>query len=174
MPMELEGLPLWSGGEHDGVLRELVLALKYGGDRALGVAVGRALGRAFPRPEADLLVPVPLRWGSARAYNQSLALAVGAAKEWGIPAKEGLVWSARRREQTSLGREERKAMPRDIFSPVPGRVEGKRIVLVDDVATTGTTLERAAEAVLRGRGIPVLALSWTCTPQTKERAHSVR
>ncbi len=174
MPMELEGLPLWSGGEHDGVLRELVLALKYGGDRPLGVAMGRALGRVFPRPEADLLVPVPLHRGSERAYNQSLALAEGAAKEWKLPTGEGLVWSERRREQTSLGREERKKLPRDVFSPVPGSVEGKRIVLVDDVATTGSTLERAAETVRRGGGVPVLALSWTCAPRTKERACSVR
>ena len=174
MPMQLEGLSLWSGGEHDGVLRELVLALKYGGDRPLGVAMGRALGRVFPRPEADLLVPVPLHRGSERAYNQSLALAEGVAKEWKLPTGEGLVWSERRREQTSLGREERKKLPRDVFSPVPGSVEGKRIVLVDDVATTGSTLERAAETVRRGGGVPVLALSWTCSPRTKERVCSVR
>ena len=174
MPMDLGSLPLWSGGEHDGVLRELVLALKYGGDRSLGVAMGRALGRIFPRPDADLLVPVPLHRGSERAYNQSLALAAGAAKEWGIPAKEGLVWSERREEQTSLGQEERKMMPRDVFSPVTKSVAGKRIVLVDDVATTGTTLERAAETVRRGGGDPVLALSWTCAPRTKEGMRGVR
>lgn len=174
LPMELENIALWSGGEHDGVLRELVLALKYGGDRSLGVAMGRALGRIFPRPDADLLVPVPLHEGSERAYNQSFALAKGAAREWGIPVREGLAWNTQRRAQTSLGSDERRAMSADAFSPLSKILFGKRIVLVDDVATTGTTFERAAESVRRGGGVPVLALSWSCAPRTKERMRAVR
>ena len=172
--MELENIALWSGGEHDGILRELVLALKYGGDRSLGVAMGRALGRIFPRPDADLLVPVPLHRGSERAYNQSFALAKGAAREWGMHVREGLFWNTQRSAQTSLGSDERRAMPPDAFSPLSKILSGKRIVLVDDVATTGTTFERAAESVRRGGGVPVLALSWSFAPRTKERLRAVR
>ena len=174
LPLVLDSLSLWTGGEHGGVLRELVLALKYGGDRRLGVAMGRALASHFPRPAAELLVPVPLHKGSRRAYNQSLALAEGVGIEWGMAAREALVWSERRSEQTSLGLADRKKMPKDALSPTIGALAGERVVLVDDVATTGTTLERAAAAVRLGGGEPVLALSWTCAVIAKERTLSVR
>ena len=136
--------------------------------------MGRALGRVFLRPEADLLVPVPLHKGSTRAFNQSLAVAEGISKEWGIPARECLVWRAQRETQTSLGLEERKKMPCDAFSPLPKTLAGRRVVLVDDVATTGATFQRAANAVARGGAAPILALSWTYASRTKERSRAVR
>ncbi len=172
--MELGSLPLWSGGEHDGVLRELALALKYGGDRTLGVEMGRALGRIFPRPPADALVPVPLHRGSERAYNQSLALAEGLSKEWGVPVRDALSWREQRSAQTSLDESERKQMPADALQSRPGLLSGKRAVLVDDVATTGTTFLRAAGAVERAGGKVALALSWTCSTRTKDGMRSVR
>jgi predicted amidophosphoribosyltransferase len=174
LPMELGSLPLWSGGEHDGILRELILALKYGGDRTLGAEMGRALGRIFPCPGADILVPVPLHRRSCRAYNQSLALAEGLSKEWGLPVRDALSWKEHRSAQTSLAEAERKKMPDDVFQFRPGILSGRRAVLVDDVATTGTTFLRAARAVERAGGKVGLALSWTCSTRTKDGMRSVR
>lgn len=174
LPTDLGGLQLWSGGEHDGILRELVLALKYGGDRTLGTAMGRALGRIFPCPGADLLVPVPLHRGSERDYNQSLALAEGIAKEWNLPVRNALSWREHRSAQTSLDEAERKKLPDNAFEYRQEILSGKRAVLVDDVATTGTTFLRAAHAVERAGGKIAVALSWTCAPRTKAGMRAVR
>lgn len=167
MPIDLDGLSLSAGGEHDGAMRELVLELKYGSDRVLGVAMGRALGETFPRPDADLLVPVPLHRGSERAFNQSAAIAEGVGGVWGIPVLDGLAWNERRAAQTSLGITERQMMPADVLRPVKKGISGKRVMLVDDVATTGTTLLRAADAIRRGGGLAVSALSWTHAQRLK-------
>ncbi|MGI6784689.1 MAG: ComF family protein [Aminivibrio sp.] len=161
---ETGGLRHEAGGVHEGVLRELALELKYGRNRPLGIAMGRALGRIFPRPDCDVLTPVPLHRESERGYNQSMALARGISMEWGIPALEGLRWKEPRAVQTSLGRKERRDMPADALIPLGNLLEGKRVTLVDDVSTTGTTLLRAAGAVERAKGKAVMALTWTIVP----------
>ena len=161
LPEDLGPLVLWTGGPHEGLLREFSLEMKYGGDRPLAFVMGRALGRIFPPPEADCLVPVPLHRGSGRAFNQSSALASGIAREWNIPVVEGLVWKEERSTQTALSEEARRNMPADALLPRRGKLAGKRAVLVDDVATTGTTLRRAASAVGRGGGRALLAVTWS-------------
>ncbi len=156
---------LWTGGPHEGLLREFALEMKYGGNRPLALVMGRALGRIFPPPEADCLVPVPLHRGSSRTFNQSEALASGIAGEWKIPVVQGLAWKEERRSQTALTEEQRRNMPADALSARRGKLAGKRAVLVDDVATTGTTIRRAAEAIARGGGRALLAVTWTHSPK---------
>ena len=165
LPADLGSLTLEAGGIHEGVLRDLVLELKYGRNRPLGVAMGRALGRIFPRPLCDILVPVPLHADSGRGYNQSRALAEGISREWGVPVADGLQWNGLRAAQTSLEEGERRRMPAGAILPRGKRLEGKRAVIVDDVSTTGTTLHRAAEAAALGGGRAVLALAWTIAPK---------
>jgi predicted amidophosphoribosyltransferase len=165
LPADLGSLPLESGGSHEGVLRDLVLELKYGRNRPLGVVMGRALGRIFPKPPCDVLVPVPLHRDSERGYNQSVALAGGISKEWDVPVADVLQWNGLRSAQTSLEEGERRSMPPDALIARGKGISGQRAVLVDDVSTTGTTLRRAARAVAGAGGKAVLAITWTVAPK---------
>jgi ComF family protein len=140
--------------------RRLVLAFKRGA-RFEGVpSFGRWLARAGAEllPDADLVLPVPLhRWRLlSRGYNQSAVLAQAVAREAGRPwlpdallrtrataSQQGLSATARRENITPAAfRVRPSALP---------RVEGARVVLVDDVLTTGSTLE-ACCAVLKRHG----------------------
>ena len=165
LPEDLGPVKLWTGGPHEGILREFVLEMKYGGNRSLALVMGRALGRIFPPPEADCLVPVPLHRGSTRTWNQSAALASGIAREWNLPVIDGLFWKEERSTQTALPEAQRRTMPADALASYSGKLAGKRAVLVDDVATTGTTLRRAASALERGGARVDLAVTWTHSPK---------
>ncbi|NLA90954.1 MAG: ComF family protein [Synergistaceae bacterium] len=166
LPADLGGAPHEAGGLHEGLLRELVLELKYSRNRPLGIAMGRALGRIFPAPECDIIIPVPLHRESDRGYNQSMALAKGISMEWKIPAAEGLRWSRARAAQTSLHEKERKEMPADAIEGRGNLAEGRRVVLMDDVSTTGATLAAAIRGIKRAGGRTVLSVTWTIVPRT--------
>lgn len=168
MPAVLGDFPLETGGIHEGFLRDLILELKYGGDRTLGVSMGRALGRIFPKPSGDVLVPVPLHRDSVRGFNQSKAIAEGLRLEWGILVSDCLEWREERIAQTARKESERRNMPLDAMVVRRKGLAGKRTVLVDDVATTGTTLQRAGIAVKRGGGRVVCAYTWTAVPKGKK------
>ncbi len=136
--------------------RQLVLALKYDRThlaRALGSWMRRAGGEILD--EADLIVPVPLHWTRlfARRYNQAGLLAHAIHAAGGPPVAPD--WLIRRRRTPSQGRLGPAARARNVrgaFALRPGRnVRGKRIVIVNDVLTTGATVEECAR-VLRREG----------------------
>lgn len=126
--------------------------LKYRGNRKMGTYLGRLLGRSLMRTVyagCDLLIPVPLhrRRLRERGYNQSAVIARGVSEITGIPILEGvLLRSAFRSSQTTRGRIERYENVRSGFrlSTDPPDLHGKKILLVDDVVTTGATLEACA------------------------------
>ncbi|MGE5271481.1 MAG: ComF family protein [Thiohalocapsa sp.] len=135
--------------------RRLVLALKY--DRtevapALGAWMRRAGGQVLDG--ADLMVPVPLHWTRllSRRYNQAALLAQAIHAGGGPPVAPD--WLVRRRRTPSQGRLGPLARARNVrgaFAMRPGRsVRGKRVVIVDDVLTTGATVEECARVLRRG------------------------
>lgn len=146
--------------------RPLVLALKYDRTevaRALGSWMRRAGGEVLD--DADLLVPVPLHWTRllSRRYNQAGLLAHAIHSAGGPPVAPD--WLLRRRRTPSQGRLGPLARARNVrgaFALRPGRaVKGKRVVIIDDVLTTGATVEECAR-VLRREGaafIGVLTLA---------------
>jgi ComF family protein len=101
-----------------------------------------------------LLVPVPLHparraW---RGFDQALLLARDASERWGVPVTEALVRTRDQEPQARLDPERRRANMKGAFRVArPAAVAGRPILLVDDVATTGSTLLEAAEA-LEGAG----------------------
>ena len=134
--------------------RRLVLALKY--DRTdLANALGQWMRRAGDEilAGADLLVPVPLHWTRlvSRRYNQAGLLAHAIHAAGGPPVAPD--WLVRRRRTPSQGRLGPLARARNVrgaFALRPGRsVRGKRLVIIDDVLTTGATAEECARVLRR-------------------------
>ncbi|MBF0480565.1 MAG: ComF family protein [Desulfovibrionaceae bacterium] len=145
-------------GRYDGALRDLILHYKFSGALGQGRVLQGLLREAYLREgaasgEEKLVVPVPLhpRRLRFRGYNQSLELSRALAGLPGlIPCPAGLRRTRHTTPQANLGQKERLTNLKDAFAADPGRVAGKPVVLVDDVMTTGSTLEWAAKALKRG------------------------
>lgn len=143
-------------GPFEGALRRAVHALKFGGDPGLGKTLGRLVARAVGRsPEprsADLVIPVPLHFSRLfeRGYNQSAVLARQVAHAMGKPlVLDALVRTRGAAEQSGSTRTQRRENVRDAFRVKGSRVDGKTVLLVDDVLTTGATARECALALQR-------------------------
>jgi ComF family protein len=143
-----------AAARYDVVARKLVHRLKYG-DR---LELGRALGAMMVRSGADaeIVVPVPLhRWRLWwRRFNQAMALASVIAKRSGLPCDPSLLTRVKAtKPQVGLSKAQRGENLQGAFR-VPAqakpRLAGKRVLLVDDVMTTGATANAASRALLRG------------------------
>ncbi len=161
-PLQIDGIR--SVAVYEGTLRDAIHAFKYLYVRGLAEALGGLLvdfWRANPLP-VDAVVPVPLhrRRVRERGYNQSTLLAVVLGREVGLPV---LVDALRRDRytisQVRLGWQERRSNVADAFSCVDQRVAGRSILLVDDVCTTGSTLEACSIALRLGGARSVRALT---------------
>lgn len=148
---------------YDEVARAMVHALKYQDRMELAPVMGRWMARAGAEllRGADALAPVPLHWRRAwsRRYNQSGALARVIGRETGLP----VIGDALRRtrptpQQIGLSRRERARNVQGAFDVPAERkpaIAGRRIVLIDDVLTSGATVDACARVLLRGRAAAV-------------------
>ena len=148
---------------YDDVARTLVHALKYQDRTDLAPAMGRWMARAGREliEEADALVPVPLHWrrGWSRRYNQSGALARVIARQSGVKvASEALRRVRPTQQQIGLSRSQRASNVQGAFKVADHRrseIAGRRVLLVDDVLTTGATVDACARALLRAKAASV-------------------
>jgi ComF family protein len=148
---------------YDDVARTLVHGLKYQDRTDLAPPLGRWMARAGAEilENADLIVPVPLHWrrGWSRRYNQSGALAKVIGRAAAVPVAGTLLQRIRSTpQQIGLSRSERAANVQGAFRVPDERkaeVESRRIVLVDDVLTTGATVDACARALLRAKAANV-------------------
>jgi ComF family protein len=153
-------------GSYEGVLRELIHLYKYGRVKTLAGPLGAMLASALPRDERfDAVTPVPLHWRRQwqRGFNQSELLARVIARSCGIPvihvlkrvrptvAQAGLSNTGRRRNVAAAFRPRR--------APWAAAVEGKRVLLIDDVMTTGSTAASCALALKRAGAAKVVLLT---------------
>lgn len=153
----------------DGPVQELIHRFKYGKkahlSRPLGLLASRFLEPLKTDAAADLVVPVPLhdRRLRARGFNQAHLIGVVVAKQWGIPLSADNLRRIRWTEpQTCLAATDRERNVRGAFGVVrPERFEGKRLLLVDDVFTTGSTVTECARALkaARAREVSVLTVA---------------
>lgn len=138
-------------------LRRAVHQFKYGRKVSLGKPLGRLMARGcreFLREcVADRIVPVPLhprrlRW---RGFNQALLLARQLSRSYGIPADPFTLLRVKETPpQTQLNEEERRRNVRGAFGVAAGRsIEGARILLVDDVYTSGATVNECSRTLRR-------------------------
>ena len=137
----------------EGVLRESIHRLKYRNLRALGPILGGFLSEYLMKlPDvADVLIPVPLhpRRLRARGYNQTALLAREVGKRQGLPVVEKALvrrWDSPP-QAASSGYEERLRNVMGSFEAQGGSLEGRRLLLIDDVCTTGSTLSACAVAL---------------------------
>jgi len=147
-------------GKYDGPLRSILQAFKYDRRRSLAVPLGRLmqLRGAAVLADADCVVPVPLHWRRRwrRGFNQALDL----ARQLGKPVRCVLRRRRNTRTQTDLPAEARLRNVRDAFVATRRtRVSGLRIVLVDDVSTTGATLEACARVLVAAGAAEVRTLT---------------
>ncbi len=143
-------------GEFSGVLQEAIYALKFRNQPQLGRELGRRMGvwRAESLAEVDYLLPVPLHPARMRerGYNQSEEIAIGLAEVLGVPMCNGILHRAQNtRQQALLSAAERDSNLRGAFVQVGKLPAGARIAVVDDVLTTGTTLQACAETLQTDR-----------------------
>lgn len=148
-------------------LRQVVQKYKYGRKVSLGKPLGRLLARGcqpfLEEIQTDLIVPVPLhskrlRW---RGFNQSVLLARQIGRLYGVPMDPFVL--VREREtgaQTQLSEEERRRNVRGAFALEPGKsVADKTILLVDDVYTSGATVNECSLTLKRGGAKDVYVLT---------------
>jgi ComF family protein len=148
---------------YDDVARTLVHALKYQDRTDLAPAMGRWMARAGREllEEADVLVPVPLHWkrGWSRRYNQSGALARVIERQTGVKlSSEALRRVRPTQQQIGLSRKERASNVQGAFKVAADRqslIHGRRVVLIDDVLTSGATVDACARALLRAKAASV-------------------
>jgi ComF family protein len=153
----------------DEIARALVHALKYSDRLDLAPMMGRWLAKAGGEllADADALVPVPLHWRRhwARRFNQSALLAAAVAKASGVPIAAGALRRVKfTPQQVGLSRAQRAANIQGAFRvPPDGKAEvvGRRLILIDDVLTSGASVEGCAKALLRAgaRNVDVLVFA---------------
>lgn len=178
LPRGIEGLcpgcqeqkPPWGKiyfhGIYSGLLRELILRLKFAGQLHLAGSFGAMLAARLQGCAADydILVPVPLHVSrlSQRGFNQAGEIARALGKAARLPLAHALERNAATRHQVGLSRRERVRNLRGAFCPVL-EVGGKKILLLDDVMTTGATLGAAARSLTQAgaAGVDVVVLART-------------
>jgi len=150
----LRAAPIRSTFLFQDAVREVIHALKYRGGSGVVGPLAQRMADAWHAwgLKSDLLVPVPLHAEreAQRGYNQSLLLARALAPLVGVPLAEDLLFRIRATaSQTRLDRDERRENVKDAFACSDSHaIIGLSVTLIDDVATTGATLDACAVALL--------------------------
>lgn len=147
------------------VARRLALKLKYGGRLAAAETMARAMRRLVP-DGADLILPVPLhRWRLwSRGFNQALLIAEGVSRHTGLPIERHVLRRVKATPRLQgLGRRARSRAVAGAFALAPdaaARLQGRTILLVDDVHTSGATGDGCARLLKQGGAARVILLCW--------------
>ena len=154
---------------YSGMAAQLIRRLKFYNAPELARPLGYLLAEKIQQHhiEADFIVPIPLHFTRllSRSYNQSLLLAQVAGKKCHIPVRQILRRQHLRSRQSERSRSDRhKELAGSMILKRPESVAGKRILLLDDVFTTGATLHAAASALLKAHPESVTVLTLARAP----------
>ena len=149
-----------------GRVQELLHKLKYKGQQNIGIELGKMIGRdlrSSPFNEIDVIIPVPLHKNKKkkRGYNQSECIASGLSEALKKPLNTDTLYRiVANPTQTKKHRYERWNNVEGIFDLTdPEKIADKHILLIDDVITTGATLEACASTLLLARNVKVSILA---------------
>ncbi len=161
-PLHIDGIR--SVALFEGTVREAIHRLKYDYVRDLAVPLGEMLSGFWLQASlvGDVIVPVPLhaRRLKERGYNQAALLALRLSQATGIPVDDRALRRNRYTvSQTGLTAQQRRRNVEAAFSCRDPGMAGKRVVLIDDVCTTGATLEACSEAMREAQAKSVWALT---------------
>jgi ComF family protein len=152
------------------VVQRLIHQLKYKGNRDIGIYLGKLMGQTLLNNErfgaVDYLVPLPLFPAKEhkRGYNQATVLCNGMAAVLGVSVSNGNV--VRRRFTQTQTRKHRTERWENVAGSFvvnnPAALEGKHLLLVDDVVTTGATLDACGNVLLQVPGVTVSIATLAC------------
>jgi ComF family protein len=146
----------------EGAIQQAVYRLKYSGQRALAEPLAdylACLAEVLPRAEAIVPLPLHPKRERRRGYNQSLLLAQALGQRLGLPVRPLAARIKDTPSQVGKSRRERAVNVNGAFACTqPEQASGRRLLLVDDVCTTGSTLLACAEPLLRANAASVWGL----------------
>jgi ComF family protein len=161
--IELHSAAAFLNFTKSGRVQRLVHQLKYKSKTEVGILLGELYGVDLKNADlfksVDVVIPVPLHWKKQkkRGFNQSEMFGRGIAKSMNaVLDTTSLIRNVDTATQTKKSKAERWKNVRDVFELTnPSNIEGKHILLVDDVITTGATMEASASTLLTVSGVKV-------------------
>jgi len=153
------------------IVQNLLHQLKYKGQQAIGIELGQYYGEKLIQQidfaNIDLIIPIPLhpKKQKQRGYNQSECLAKGLSKSMNIAYYTDILQrESFTQTQTKKDRFNRWKNVKDVFTVTDyERIDGKKILLCDDVLTTGATIEAAAQILVQGTEIELFVVTIATT-----------
>ncbi|MCR5529351.1 MAG: ComF family protein [Saccharofermentans sp.] len=161
----IPSMPLYMPFRYEGFFKDAIASVKFKKDRDLAVFLGSVLGKLAQEDNitGDIIVPIPLSHErqKQRGFNQALIIAQEMSKKLHIPvAKDILIRTRDTLRQSELKMDESRASNmKDAFAVAPDwDISGSRILIVDDVVTTGHTLHEAGEVLTRAGALSVAGI----------------
>lgn len=163
---ELESAAAYLHFRKQGGVQKIMHKLKYKGKSDVGTVIGERYGREVAKVDrfknVDVIVPIPLHRDKqkTRGYNQSEMFGIGLSEGMNVPLSvDNFVKITATESQTKKNRSERWKNVRDVFQVNnPELLENKHILLIDDIITTGATIEAAALILLQIKGVKISVL----------------
>ncbi len=157
-----------------GLLQHLIHQLKYKSKKEIGIYLGEKYGALLKTQTdyatIDCIVPVPIHPERkvSRGYNQCDLIAEGLSKSLNIPVYDSIIFRKTHKEsQTKKSRKERwKNVAGDFYAPELSKLAHKHVLLVDDVITTGATLDACANLLLQSTEVKVSIVTLAVVIQT--------